>query len=269
VKKRSNIIKKYRKAFQIGMQSAMIYRIDFIMGIVSGIIPFAVQIFIWKAVYTTSNEESLRGFSYHFILFYILAAAMVAKLVSCLSHHQIAEEIKNGGVSKYLLKPVDHFFYYLMSEAGGRFFLIVFIDVGLVLIGGYFTGTIRVISSLIQLFVTLLAFVIHFLIYYLIALSAFWFSKATSIFTVFGLISSFLGGGIIPLDFFPNGMQNILNYLPFGLTIYFPVKMLLFEIPKGEKIFFISLQCIWIGLLFLICKLVWKKGLEKYSAYGG
>lgn len=263
------IICKYKKVLEIGMQTAIVYRIDFLMGFLSGVIPFFVQIFIWKSAYSVNQGESINGYNFGLIIVYLFAANVVMKLVSCLSQYQIADEIKNGDVCKYLLKPINHLAYYIITELGGKIFLMVFIYIIMQVIRTFFGGNINIITCLMQIVIMFFSFIINFFIYYLIALSAFWISKTSSLFSAFGLINAFLCGGIIPLDFLPSTFANILSITPFGLTVYYPVKVLISDLPFMKIALLIILQALWICLLGALCILIWRKGIKKYSSYGG
>ncbi|WP_238651750.1 ABC transporter permease [Paenibacillus piscarius] len=260
---------KYTKLFQITLQNSIAYRVDFAMGILSGIIPLAVQILLWSNIYSVNQYDTIRGYSLPRILSYILVAIVISKIIQASVYPAIAQEIKSGTLSKYLAKPLDHQIYWLVSELGGKilFTIAAFILLVTVL---FFTGLgISAITLLVGALVLVQALLISFFIYYLLALLSFWFLEVSQIFTAFGLISTFLSGGMIPIDFFPDFLQKLLVFLPFKYIIYFPITLFTTNLERNYVMTNLAFQFFWVILLFFAGRLMWFVGERRYSAFGG
>jgi len=76
-----------------------------------------------------------------------------------------------------------------------------------------------------------------------------------------------LSGAIIPLEFFSDTFFKIITLLPFQLTLYFPIEILLnnqepLVIRNG-----LLLQLLWVLILGMFAIYLWEKGRKKYSGY--
>ncbi|MGR5996162.1 ABC-2 family transporter protein [Bacillus cereus] len=77
-----------------------------------------------------------------------------------------------------------------------------------------------------------------------------------------------LGGVLIPLDFFPEILQKIANYLPFSFITFAPSKLFVhFSIIHFFQV--LCGQIIWIGLFLILLKVVFKMGIRRLTINGG
>lgn len=104
----------------MGVQHSMEYRFHFFLGLLGATFPILVQYFIWTAVYRHSGQDALFSYSYGQIILYTILAGLVSKLIATQFEHQIADDIKNGGLNKYLIKPISYFGYRLVSFSARR-----------------------------------------------------------------------------------------------------------------------------------------------------
>ena len=113
------------------------------------------------------------------------------------------------------------------------------------------------------------ALCIQFFISYTLALLAFWVLEvATFIFIVYAL-EYIAGGHLFPLDILPPTIQQILSFTPFPYLMFFPVSVYLGRI-EGDAIWTgLFIQAGWVMAAFMMAKIVWNRGIRKYSAFGG
>ena len=78
----------------------------------------------------------------------------------------------------------------------------------------------------------------------------------------------FLGGGMLPLSFFPEWSIPIVQGLPFTYMISFPVRTLMGEVQSAEYIQSIGMGLLWAAVLTVAMKWVWKRGTLQYSGIG-
>ena len=98
--------------------------------------------------------------------------------------------------------------------------------------------------------------------------SAFWFDNTWSLGVMLRFLSSFMGGALIPLKFFPTWGQNILAYTPFPYLIDFP-----YQVMQGNFTVIILVKNIlilstWTLVFFGIYRLIWSRGKYQYSGVG-
>jgi len=257
----------------MGVQHSMEYRFHFLLGLFGAAFPILVQYFIWTAVYQHSGESALFSYSYNQIILYTILAGLVSKLIATQFEHQIADDIKNGGLNKYLIKPVSYFGYRLVSFFGQKAIYYGITAVLLIVIIWFASAqgvlelqAVRLIFFTITLWGALL---LNFLIAYCICASAFYLHEISYFFVITSLLVNILSGGMFPLEIFGESVVNALQYTPFPYTIYFPVNVLSGRTGVGAMYQGLLIQCGWILLFFWLARLTWRISMKKYSAVGG
>lgn len=103
-----------------------------------------------------------------------------------------------------------------------------------------------------------------------VALAGFWLEDITTLnLIVNGGIWALLGGMIIPVATFPERFRTIAGYLPYRYMLSFPIEMLSGQLSKAEILHGFVIATTWIAFFSIILRILWKKGLKKYTAYGG
>ena len=115
------VTKKYSKAFILGIQGALEYRISFLLDIASSALPIVMQYFLWRTIFDSQGTDLVFGYSYHEIVIYIIFANLISKFISSgYFKYEIADDIKNGGLNKYITKPIGYGGYRLCCFLGEK-----------------------------------------------------------------------------------------------------------------------------------------------------
>lgn len=101
-------MKKYACVFHLSLETAMEYRVDFFLSLISTVFPIILQFYLWTAIYSTPTEVN-NVYTYEQIILYTLLAGMTAKLTASGFEHEINKDIKDGGLNKYIVRPVNYF----------------------------------------------------------------------------------------------------------------------------------------------------------------
>ena len=97
-------MKLYRCVYQMGVETALEYRANMVLTLLSTIFPIIIQTFLWNYLYGNGDAGAMTGYSYTEIIVYTLLAGLVSKLVITGFEYQINEDIKDGGLNKYLIR---------------------------------------------------------------------------------------------------------------------------------------------------------------------
>jgi len=266
---------KYLKTFYMGINDAMQYRLNFILGLISIMFPIIIQIYIWNAVYIEKTENIIYGFSYKQMILYTLLSAVVSKFIASDGFEgEVNEDIKNGGMSKYLIKPISYSKYRISCSLGKKApqSLITFIIlVIIILISNVISGTPRTscIRFLAFIFSLLNATLLNLMIIFCTSAAAFWISDAGSFFLISSLVVNVFSGGVFPLEIFGDELNMVFSFLPYKYTIYYPVTIINGKIEEAHIAFVLVMQIFWILALVGLSKLLWYWGMRKYNAIGG
>ncbi len=231
-----------------------------------------IQFFLWSAAYSSKKTE-IFGYSYLQIIAYSILASLVSKLTAAGFEYEMSEDIKNGGLNKFIVQPIGYFFYRMCRFFGQKLvqmMIIFMVILGVVVFFGISSGSkIEPIRVLIFTFSIVLALMLNFLIYFSLSTIAFWMEEVWGIFVTFGLIANIAGGGIFPLDIFGIKIQMILGWLPFQYIIFYPVNILIGKFGSGLIFQCFAFQLLWISIFLLFSFIMWSRGLKKYVAIGG
>lgn len=263
----------YRCVFQMGIEQSLEYRANFFLTLLSAVFPVIMQTFLWNYLYANSDAAAMTGYSHSQILIYTLLATIVSQLVSTGFEYQVNTDIKDGGLNKYLVRPVNYRKYQFFSFLGQKapqFLLVITVAAGLlcfsVLVLGLKLTAVRVLAFLLS---TLLALSLNFLIFYCVALSSFWLADVRLLFGTVSVVLMVVSGGVFPLDIFGEKIAFLLDLLPFGYTTQFPVNIINGRFDRTRIVAGLAGQLIWILILALLSKIMWKRGLKRFTAIGG
>ena len=77
-----------------------------------------------------------------------------------------------------------------------------------------------------------------------------------------------LGGGFIPIIFFPTWVQKILLFTPFPYVEFIPGMIFVGYYSVAESLKFIALQFGWLLILFFVWRFVFSKAYKKFTGVG-
>ena len=266
-------LRKYAKAFELGVQTALEYRLNFLISLISAVYPIVIQVFLWTAIYGGSSESALYGYTYQQMIAYTFLAGLAARLVHTGFEYDIMEEIKNGKYSTFLVQPMGYFPYRLSAYLGGKLpnLGMILLVMAAVLIGlnAVWGVTVTAINVAIFLATLLLAIMLNFLIFYCFSAIAFWIVEIGFLFEGIRIVTILFSGGIFPLEVFGPTVMQVLNLLPFRYTVSFPLRVLNGQLTGAEIAQGVVMQVVWIALTAGLARLIWSLGGRRYVAVGG
>ena len=263
----------YLSVFKISFKQEFAYRLNFIMWRVRNVIQIFVVFYLWETVFTASGM-TLFGYDKPKILTYVFGLIIVRAFVLSARAVDVAGEIARGDLNNYLVKPIDYFKYWLTRDLASKalnlffaFFETLFLLY--ILKPPFFIQTNPVLISafLVSL---VFAMLIFFCSLFIVSAVPFWTPEAAwgAQFLFSAILVEFLSGALFPLDVLPIILQRILSFLPFQYLIYFPIQVYLGKVQGQEVIKGILVSGMWVLILYSLMKIVWRRGLKSYDAYG-
>jgi ABC-2 type transport system permease protein len=268
---------------RIALEERLVYRGDFALGTLMRFLPIVTQIFLWWAIFdavSLSYGESdvgavrIAGYSYNdFVAYYLLT--MLSRAFSSMPGlaSGIGRQVRDGEVKKFLVQPVDMIGFLLLSRIAHKlaYYSVAIAPFGLVffLCRGYFPGWpdqatfAAFVSSLVM------GFVLGFFLETSIGLISFWFLEISSLSFVYMLLSFFLSGHMFPLDMLPAPWNHLVGLLPLQYLAYFPSAVFLGKITGQELAWQLGIELLWIVAFAVLCRLMWRRGVHRYSGFGG
>ncbi|MGD2109949.1 MAG: ABC-2 family transporter protein [Phycisphaerae bacterium] len=265
---------KYWIVFKVALSERLVYRTDFFLATFLRFIPIITTILLWAAIYEGADRTEVGGLKYSQMVSYYLFVMIVRAFGSMPRlATDVATEIREGELRKYLLQPVNYVAYHLTLRGAHKlvYFVMAALPYALVffLCRRYLPGWPSADVLALSVVSLVLAFLIGFAVNMLIGLMGFWFLEVASLVHVFMTAQYFLSGHMFPLSLLPEAARSVVTWLPFAYETYYPTLILLQRLEPSEIVGVIAVQSIWVLVLFGLGGLAWFRGLRRYAAFGG
>jgi ABC-2 type transport system permease protein len=258
----------------IGMASIkqeLAYRFQFFTAILGALRTIALLYYLWTAIY--HNSTSIR-MSYQALITYVCLgqAFSFARPGQRRVMMRIGGGIRSGQVLIDLIRPTDYQLMTFSDTCGAYLVETLFVSLPAYLLALLVFGISLPASPQAGLgFVVSLwgAFFLIFSVDFLIGLMGFW------TFNIWGFgyakiaVLDILGGTIVPLSLFPDGLRSIVLALPFQGMAYTPLAIYVGTI-QGDAIWLSILnQFAWGVGLVLFTRLIWLRAKRRIEIQGG
>jgi ABC-2 type transport system permease protein len=266
-------MKKYLHVINIGLQSNLAYRVNYLTRTLFGFIPLFAMLSLWRTIYR-GHPGGTSGFSEAQMMFYYLLVAVVDVLTAVNEDDwQIAADIREGNISQFLLKPVDYLWYRLSLFFAGRIAFIAVAAVPLAIFifcfRQYVLQPASLTAALVVPFSLLLTALLQFFISYAMAMLAFWLLEISTFIFILFAFEYLASGHMFPLDILPPVVRDVLYLTPFPYQLYFPISIYLGKSAGVEMWRGLGCQLLWVAAAYVFARWMWRRGIKKYSAFGG
>lgn len=265
---------------RIALSERLAYRGDFVLGTLMRFLPIITQIFLWWAIFQSINPEDpnagrLSGYSFQDMVAYYLLT-MVGRAFSSMPglSSSIAVKIRDGEIKKFLVQPVDLITFLFWSRVAHKiaYYTIATLPFALVffLCRSYFTHGWPEPWTLAAFVASLfLSFSLGYYLEVCIGLVGFWMLEVSSLLFVYMLFQFFLSGHMFPLDILPEPFLSIVSYLPIKYLAYFPAAVFLGKVQGTQLAIDMGMLVGWTVFFFVVSQVIYRRGLRRYSGYGG
>ncbi len=129
--------------FNLGVQSNLVYRWNFLMRVAVSFVPLLGSVFLWNAVF--SGHKSFAGYTFESMVAYFITLIILDTMTTPNEDDfQIAEDIREGRINTLLLKPIDYRLYRFHLYAAARIvhsgFALIPLGISMIWLGHYYHG---------------------------------------------------------------------------------------------------------------------------------
>jgi ABC-2 type transport system permease protein len=213
----------------------------------------AILISLWRAA--AGEHGDVAGYSALALTWYI------GRMIE-----YIGTDIGSGAVSVEMLRPAPVVLVRLVAELGrGLVFLAVLVVPGAALgwlVGGAppsSVGALLAVPSLV------LAIAANISIQHAIAGSAFWLRDTRAMWFLYLKLVYVLGGMLLPLEVFPEGLRRVAMALPFMAMAYAPARLASGHVEP----WLLLVQAGWLVALVALAVWVFARGQRRLQVVGG
>jgi len=264
---------RYGKIFFIHLQNTFEQRsVMFVYFLMSLINPLIFVLF-WQGA-TSGGRSIIPGWDFSAIVSYYFYFTILNGLLMAHPEYDVSRlHIKEGNLVMFLLKPVSYFLQIFFLEFSWRFLRFFFGFMTILLFYTFWRGYIipvhnSLLGWILVCVVLFLGFMVSFTIKMVMGVTAFWLTDTTGFYDFMEVIFMVFGGFILPLGLLPPPINVFSISLPFAYVLYFPVIVLEGKIPVDGIVHVIVMQLLWIVISFSLYELLWRKGIQKFTAVG-
>lgn len=262
---------------RISLEERLVYRADFVVATMIRFLPVLTQILLWAAVFQTARSDNIAGFSYHDMVAYYLLT-MISRALSSMPglSTQLAEEIRDGQVKKYLVQPVEMIGFFLLTRVAHKivYYLTALVPFAVViyLCRSFFPGWPEVLIMLGYFAALFMAFLLGFFIELTLGMIAFWWLEVRSLLFIFMLLNFFFSGHMFPLDLLAElseGLALFVRLVPLQYLAYFPTVVFLGKVQGVALVIGLCIQFGWVLVFIALSRIAFHYGVKRYSGFGG
>lgn len=257
----------YFKLIQTGLLSAYRDRSMLITDLLIATgVPFFIQFAIWSFAYETNGADALPQYTLHETYLYYVAVLALNRLNNTYDLiFRVSTNVHEGQLEGILIKPISYLKYNFFIFAGES--ILYYIPILLIAIFVIFTeATWSGVTGFVVLSLINLPFC--FLLGYLLSLATFWLTRPDLVLSLQAILASVIGGTLLPIAFWPDHLQPLMQYNPFRLIISGPAEYLL----RPSMDLLAELLCLyvaWFFVMFISCNKIFKLASNRYVGAGG
>lgn len=265
-----NKLRAYFYVYKIQIQKTLAYRFDVYSNILGQCIVMFATAFFWKALY--AGHETVQGVSLNDMLVYTIVSSAMAMLFSIQVENRVSDSVWNGTIATDMVKPINLFGIYFFEDLGHTTSIIFQNIVPILLLGSIFI-TVPKPESISSFLLFLVCLAMSYLINWLLAAC---FSTIAFVAVRIGPMRAtkehlirLLSGSIIPMWFFPEGLRNVLECLPFVYIFQLPLDLYIGKVDASTALPRVGVQFIWLIILIVLFQHLQKKITKHVMVQGG
>lgn len=259
---------KWGATMQIAWSKYLAYKLNFVLQVLGPVLVFFfIRYNLWSSIYGLDGVTTLQGYTFPQMLSYQVWAMIVGFIGLGFNGMNLAEDIRLGRISAYLIYPFG--FWQFHASSFLAFQLIQVFVAGFTLLAVSLAGWVQ-FTPLNLLLGTLYCFcvaVFWFQVNFLIGILAFWLEETWVMRVMMVTVSQFFSGALIPLEIFPPWLRQMLDYLPFPYLTWVPVKIFSGTYTSPLLPAF-GLILLWALIAFGTAQYVWHRGIRAYTGAG-
>ena len=260
----------FRRLWQVNWAEQWQYRANLIMYLLYWLVSPIIYLAVWTSI--AASKGSVNGLTVNDFTTYYMTLLIVDQITSNIVIHTFAYKVQDGSLSGELVRPIHPMLTNaLVNNIAFKVLTIMgFIPIWIILFFLFkpIFGSVTLTGILLAIPAMMMGFLIGFLLSAAITSLAFWTTRVYSIHEFYYALHLLFSGQFVPLMLMPTLIQQIAQYLPFQLQIYFPVQLILGKLSTPQIVQGFLMDGIWLTIAITLFNLVWRNGVKRFSAVG-
>lgn len=260
---------KYVEVARTTLRSQWTYLAEQLLSRFFLVIIMFVFVQLWRVTYATQGATLIEGYTLAEMIWYLVATEAITLSLPPI-HSTLQQEVQGGDLAIRLNKPYSYLLFHYSSTLGDSLVrLATALAVGglvsYLLVGGF---AFRWEGLPVLLLVYLTTQALHFAYNAAIGLAAFWMEDVSGLYFIFDRLKWVLGGMLLPIDVFPNGLRQFAEVLPFRYMYYGPARLFI-KFSWAGAVDLLAQQALWLLVFWLFCWGLYRLGVRKVDINGG
>ncbi len=264
------MLKIFQRLWQVNWAEQWQYRANLLMYLLYWLVSPIIYMAVWTSI--ANSQGSVNGLTANDFTTYYMALLIVDQLTSNITIHLFAYKIQDGTLAGELIRPIHPMLTNALVNniAFKALSLLGFIPVWIVLAFLFRPdfSSITWQGILLAIPAVIIGFTVGFLLTGVITCLAFWTTRVFSVHEFYFAVSVLFSGQFVPLQLMPRIIQDISQFLPFQLLIYFPIQLILGRLSPEEIGRGFVLGLVWLTIALTLFQWVWHAGVKRFSAVG-
>ncbi|GAB4580265.1 MAG: ABC-2 family transporter protein [Anaerolineales bacterium] len=228
-----------------------------------------IYLVVWSTVAVAQGGE-VGGYTAGEFAAYYIVWTLVRNMNIVFTPYGWEWRIQRGQLSSALLRPIHPLHSDVAFFAGWKFVVIILWLPLAALLAWIFKPTLN--PSWIEIFVFFFAiwgaYLIRTMLLSLLGMITFWTTRVSAIYELWFALELVLSGRLVPMSLMPEWVQTISAYMPFKWAFQFPIEALVGQLPTEQLFTGLGMQGLWILIGIFFVNIVWKLGIQRFSAVG-
>lgn len=264
----------YKQIFKLRLREDVQYRIAAISGVATQVFFGFVFLSIYLAFY--GENDVANGFTKEHLVNYLwLQQAFLTLIALWIRDNTLFDLIQTGDIAYELCRPVSIYKFWYAKLLASRIAkaLLRFLPVILVgfLMPAPFGMTLPKSWGHFMLFVLtmILGVMLNVVLSMFIYISVFVTLSPLGSLLIFGLVGEFLAGMVLPIPLMPEGLRQVVLFLPFSKVGDLPFRVYSGNLSVAYGFKGVISQLLWIAALALLGEWLMDRSVKKLVVQGG
>ena len=260
----------FQRLWQVNWAEQWQYRANLLMYLLYWLVSPIIYLAVWTSI--ANSKGNVNGFTANDFITYYMTLLIVDQVTSNIIIHSFGYKIQDGTLSGELIRPIHPMLTNaLVNNVAFKGLTIMGLTPIWIILFFLFRpdfSHVTLTGILLAIPAMVMGFFVGFLLSAAITALAFWTTRIYSIHEFYFALILLFSGQFVPLTLMPKVIQDIAQYLPFQLLIYYPIQLILGKLSAQQIVQGYVMGFIWLLVSFFLFNWVWRKGVKRFSAVG-
>lgn len=267
-------MRKYLSFFQLRFSMGLQYRAAALAGIVTQFAWGAMEILVYKAFYEGEPESFPMTFAATASYIW-MQQAFLAFFAAWMLENEIFDVIMNGNIAYELCRPISIYNMWFSRSIANRLSRAVLRCFPILIVAAFLPAPygmclpVSVLHFILFLVTLLLGLAVMVAFCMLIYGLTFFTISPNGLRILFTSTVEFFAGAVIPLPFFPQKIQKVMELLPFAAMQNVALRIYSGSMSEAEMVKAVSLQVFWLIVLIGAGKKLCSIAEKRVTVQGG